>query len=273
MLKHSFFVSILCMLFFITTGNVKAEQLNFQEVTRLPLQLKDAFDGINGCAVFYDPSKNTLEVYNEDMAKKQAAPQSTFKIVSSLMGLENGILQDHKSKMRYNGTKYWLDAWNKDVTLAEAFRFSCVWYYHQVTYAIDRINIAQFLNKIQYGNEDISQWLGNGSNEKKELNGFWLSSSLKISPLEQVRVLANIFEGKSHIQEKNIAILKDIMQQDQKAIFAKTGSNIRGKSWFVGFIQQGEAESTTRKYFAFYVDDAKGGVSGAKEIALKVLSQ
>ncbi len=271
MLKQSFFVLILFVLSFVTIENAKAKQPSFQDVTRLPLRLETVFDGVRGCAVFYDPGMKTLEIYNEHMVKDQVPPQSTFKIVATLMGLENGVLKDQQSKMHYNGMKYRIDAWNNDVNLVQAFRFSCVWYYHQVVYSIDRPKIVQFLNKLRYGNEDVSQWLGNGSGDKSELSGFWLSSSLKISPLEQVRVLADIFEGKSDIQRKNISILKDIMQQKQKNIFAKTGSNLRGKSWFVGFVEQGEGSKSTRKYFAFYVDDAKGGVSEAKEIALRVL--
>ncbi len=240
------------------------------KITEQSIDLSAAFNGINGTAVFYSPQENLLQIYNKDMARIQAPPQSTFKIISTLMGLENGIIKDKNSKMRYNGTKYWLDAWNKDVNLAEAFQFSCVWYYHQLVYAIEQAKVAEFLKKLHYGNEDLSQWMGNGSDKKTELNGFWLSSSLKISPLEQVQVLANIFEGKSFIQSDNIKIVQEIMQQkpqEQAHIYAKTGSNVRGKSWFVGYLELAKG----KKYFAFYVDDAKGGVSGAKDIALKVL--
>ncbi len=243
--------------------NLKHEELNLDGI----------FKEIKGTAVFYTPRTNSLKIYNKNMVDAQAPPQSTFKIISTLMGLEYGIIIDKNSKMRYNGTKYWLDAWNKDVNLAEAFQFSCVWYYHQLVYSLKKVQVSDFLDKLHYGNKNISQWQGNGSNKLKELNGFWLSSSLKISPREQVQTLANIFEGKTFIKNKNIAILQDIMLQEHRAqgdrIYAKTGSNIKGKSWYVGFIKAKSGNT----YFAFYVDDAKGGVSGAKEIALQVLDK
>ncbi len=255
---------------------------DFSTIKQKSINLEGIFQGLNGSAVFYDPNKNIIEIYNEKQSVIKDAPQSTFKIMATLMGLENGVIKNQNSQMHYNGSKYWLDAWNKNVTLAEAFQFSCVWYFHQVVYAIPQEKVTQFLKKIAYGNEDLSQWQGNGSNAKKELNGFWLSSSLKISPLEQVRVISDIFENKTKIDKKHMAILKDIMRQErnfekqssalaaQKTnMYAKTGSNMRGKSWFVGFTEK----DNTRKYFAFYVNDAQGGVSSAKEIALKYFSK
>ncbi len=231
------------------------------------IDLKKYFRDLNGCAVFYTPSTQSIEIYNEKMSKLQAPPQSTFKIISTLMGLEYGIIENAESKMHYNGTKYWFEKWNKDLNLQEAFTYSCVWYYHQLVYAIPRKNVENFLNKLHYGNEDVSMWHGNAKNSIKELNGFWLSSSLKISPLEQVFLLANIFELKTFLNKEHVAIVKKIMRQPNNIFYAKTGSNMKGKSWFVGFID----ESNSRKYFAFYVDDSKGGVSEAKAIASQVL--
>lgn len=66
------------------------------------------------------------------------------------------------------------------------------------------------LEEIKYGNCDISNWEGSDINPYKELNGFWLDSSLKISPFEQVKVLAKIFEGESSYDKKSIEILKKL---------------------------------------------------------------
>ena len=35
---------------------------------------------------------------------------------------------------------------------------------------------------LNYGNKDISEWDGSDINPLPQLNGFWLESSLKISP-------------------------------------------------------------------------------------------
>ncbi len=243
-----------------------AESADFSNVQYKDIDLSAVFNGVNGCAVLYTAHDSTFEVFNEKLALSQQTPQSTFKIVSTLMGLEYGIIADEKSQMHYNGTQYELDVWNKNVTLKEAFQYSCVWYYHQLVYGISRSKVSYFLKKLNYGNQDISQWKGSGSSDKDELNGFWLSSSLKISPFEQVQVLYNIFEYKTFVDIKYVSVLKNIMKQEisGQTVYAKTGSNMKGESWFVGFF----ATAKGRKYFAFYVDDPTAGVSGAKKVAV-----
>lgn len=48
---------------------------------------------------------------------------------------------------------------------------------------------------LQYGNCDISDWEGqlNTNNNNRALTGFWIKSSLTISPKEQVEVMERIF--------------------------------------------------------------------------------
>ncbi len=134
--------------------------------------------------------------------------------------------------------------------------------------------IQQELNELQYGNRDISEWNGSNINPMEKLNGFWLDSSLKISPLDQVKVLERIFEGQSDYDSDNIEILKRIMlvdENDTRKIYGKTGTGGNGEAWFVGFTES----NGERKYFAIYLDDSeqKEQVSGnkAKEIALEIL--
>ena len=69
---------------------------------------------------------------NEEIANKQYSPYSTFKIVSTLMGLHNGVVMDENSKMNYDGTIYPIEMWNSNLTLGEAFDTSCIWYFRQV---------------------------------------------------------------------------------------------------------------------------------------------
>ncbi len=52
------------------------------------------------------------------------------------------------------------------------------------------------LDRLSYGNCDISDWNGglNTNNNNPALTGFWIESSLLISPREQVEVLERIFD-------------------------------------------------------------------------------
>lgn len=239
------------------------------------IDLSNYFHGINGCAVLYRPDENEYSFYNESLCKQEISPYSTFKIISALSGLENGILQDETSTMNYNGAKYAVPEWNGNLTLQDAFQSSCIWYFRQVIDAVGADEMENQLKALDYGNCDISQWNGSGINPQEELNGFWLDSSLKISPLGQVKVLAELFEGKAAFRDENIEILKGIMlvaESDTYKIYGKTGSGSAGKAWFVGFKEKDERN----EYFAVCLDDEenKDRISGnaAKEIALDIMN-
>lgn len=238
------------------------------------IDLSEVFQGINGCAVIYSPVQEQYSFFNKDMCKQEESPYSTFKIVSALSGLQNGVISDETSTMEYDGTEYGNPEWNKELTLEEAFKESCIWYFREIIDSVGNGKIQEELNDLQYGNCDISEWNGSNINPLEKLNGFWLDSSLKISPLEQVEVLKNIFEGQSNYDSGNIEILKRIMlidENDTQKIYGKTGTGGKGEAWFVGFSES----DRERKYFAIYLEDnvQKEEVSGnkAKEIALGIL--
>lgn len=252
----------------------KTEKKESETAEEEILDLSNAFNNINGCAVLYSPSENKYSLYNKDMAEQEASPYSTFKIIAALVGLHNNIIKDETSTMNYNGTQYRNSQWNGNLTLEKAFQTSCVWYFYQIINSVGEETVKKELGELKYGNCDVSEWEGSRINPYEELNGFWLGSSLKISPYEQVEVLSKIFEGKSFYDDESIEILKKIMliqDNEEKKIYGKTGSRSNGEAWFIGFAEKGKQ----RQYFAVYLNDSlqKEEVSSsvAKEIALKIV--
>ena len=244
-------------------------------VTDNIVDYSEYFQGISGCAVIYDESSNAYSFYDKEKCEQEVSPLSTFKIVSALAGLENNVLESQTSTMEYSGVKYPIDAWNSDLTLKEAFEASCVWYFRQVVDMVGQENIRDVLKEIQYGNCDISEWNGSGMNPLPELNGFWLESSLKISPKQQVDSLNYIFGSDNNFNADNLEELKSIMyitELDHDRLYGKTGSGTGGNAWFVGFTE----ENDNKTYVAIYLDDMqnKKAVSGnkAKEIAISILN-
>lgn len=244
-------------------------------VTDNIVDYSEYFQGISGCAVMYDKSSNTYSLYNKEKCEKEVSPLSTFKIVSALAGLENNVLENQTSTMEYNGVKYPINTWNSNLTLKEAFETSCVWYFRQVVDMVGQENIRAMLKEIQYGNCDISEWKGSEINPLPELNGFWLESSLEISPKQQVVTLNYIFGSENNFNTGNLEELKNIIyiaELDTGYLYGKTGSGTSGKAWFVGFIEK----SDNKIYFAIYLDDMqnKEVVSGnkAKEIVTSILN-
>lgn len=240
------------------------------------------FNGLNGTAVVYDATNQQYTIYNRDLAVTQSSPCSTFKIISSLIALENGIIEPENSTRTWSGEIFWNEDWNKDIDFPEAFRTSCVWYYRQVIDDIGQDLMQRELDRLQYGNCDISDWEGrlNTNNSNRALTGFWIESSLLISPVEQVEVMERIFGDNSDYSEKTQAELKQVMllpeiDSTDISIYGKTGmgkaNGIVVDAWFTGF-----AESTTGKiYFCVRLGRSDGmNVSSplAKEIALKIVS-
>lgn len=86
------------------------------------------FDGLSGAAVIYDASALQFTLFQRELALARRSPCSTFKIISSLVALENGIIEPDDSIHKWSGEVFWNENWNRDIDFREAFRESCVWY-------------------------------------------------------------------------------------------------------------------------------------------------
>ena len=118
------------------------------------------------------------------------------------------------------------------------------------------------LDRLHYGNADISVWNRNGHNV------FWIESSLLISPEEQVAVLADIFSGGAGFRPEHVAILRDCMDAGTVGDFKMYGKTGTGRnhntnfleSWYVGFV---EIPGKDRVFFAIHGADPKRNVASA----------
>lgn len=233
-----------------------------------------------GCAVIADISEDYYSNYysynSNNIWKDQASPESTFKIISALIGLEEGIITSGDSRMGYDGGDYGRSEWNRDLSLREAFETSCIWYFRKILDITGKESVQEYLDALSYGNCDISSWEGSTENKNKELDGFWLESSLLISPKEQVDVLKKILRGESPFLDANVQILKDVMlteEEEFSRLYGKTGSNAAGtNAWFTGVY---ETLGHTYCFAVRLVGTDKSRVTGstAREIAKDLLGQ
>ncbi|MBD5544085.1 MAG: class D beta-lactamase [Lachnospiraceae bacterium] len=240
------------------------------------------FDKINGAAVIYDPTENCYQIYNQELALTRRSPCSTFKIISSLIALENGIIESENSTRTWSGEIFWNEEWNKDIDFSDAFHASCVWYFREVIDEIGKDMIQEELNRLQYGNCDISDWDGrlNTNNNNPVLTGFWIESSLLISPKEQVEVMERIFSDNTAYSEETLNQLKQVMLLSEQneadiLIYGKTGmgkaQGIVVDSWFTGFADAADK----RIFFCVYLgetDNKDVSSTKAREIAIKIVS-
>lgn len=266
----------------MTALSEQEEQIPEEDPVIEEVDFSEYFEGLNGAAVIYDPSANRYQIYNQETALTQRSPCSTFKIISSLIGLEKGIIVPGDSTRTWSGEIFWNEDWNKDIAFEDAFQTSCVWYFRQVIDEIGTDFMQEELDKLQYGNRDISDWEGrqNTNEDNRALTGFWIESSLKISPKEQTEVMERIFGSHSEYSKETQDKLKQVMLvSDQTApglaVYGKTGQGAEGNitvdCWFTGFADK----DGSRLYFCVYLGRTDGAdVSSAKarEIAMQILA-
>ena len=241
------------------------------------------FEGLNGAAVIYDVSDRRYTVYNRSLAETRRSPCSTFKMISSLIALEHGIIDPDASVRVWSKEIFWNEKWNQDIDFYNAFRESCVWYFRQVTDEIGPEKIKEELEKLSYGNCDISDWEGrlNTNNQNRALTGFWIESSLKISPKEQAEVMERIFGSDSPYAKETITALKEVMKvgeqnQSELMIYGKTGmgkaNGVLVDAWFAGFAETAEKQIT----FCIYLgksDEKNASSATAKNIAVRLVEE
>ena len=205
---------------------------------------KSFFDStkVDGCFALYDNGTGQFTVYNLSRYKDSAyLPASTFKIVNSLIGIETGRIVNEKMVIKWDGIVRKHDngdtikEWNKDLTMAEAFKVSCVPYYQEVARRIGKDTMQRWLDSLRYGNKKMGG----------AIDSFWLNNSLKITPDEQLGLIKKLYFSQLGFQKRTQEIVKKVMLQEDNAnykLYYKTGlgykENGRSIGWIVGWIEE-----------------------------------
>lgn len=171
---------------------------------------------------------------------ERLSPCSTFKIPLSLMGFDAGILLDEQHpQWSSDNTKHSPHTWIKNCV---------VWYSQQLTQQLGIDHIKNYLAAFDYGNQDMNGDLGKNNG----LAYAWLSSSLAISPREQVTFLKKLIHNQLPVSSHAIKITKKLFFEQTLEngwqLFGKTGSgytrNTDGSfsdtyiAWYVGWLEK-----------------------------------
>ena len=242
----------------ISSASAFAEKENFEKY----------FEGFaDSTFVMYDEANDRYVVYNKSQSLKRLSPCSTFKIYNSLIGLETGVLdqEDVYTLSKWDGTRYTFPAWNRDQTLASATKESVVWYFQKIASQIGTERMQVYLDKIEYGNRDISGGL----------TTFWLRSSLQISAREQVDLLHKLYSGKLPIAPQNMEIVKNnitLSEDNGVRLMGKTGSGFQDGRWLLGWFVGCVEKQGNRYFFATNIQAPDGATGGkAREITKLIL--
>lgn len=239
--KALIFVSFsLLLLLFACQKNSAKKTINENNPSTLNEIINDDFqliidsNNLIGSILIYDSKKDNFHSNDFKRAKKGFLPASTFKVVNSIIGLETGVIKGTQHLFKWDGTPQQLKAWEADLTLAEAYKRSCVPCYQSVARNIGIDSMNFYLQKLNYGNQTIPDSL---------IDLFWLVGDFQISQMQQIDFLQRLYHQELPISMATYSTMKTVMLIDEKENYrlsGKTGWAIREDSnigWFIGFIE------------------------------------
>ena len=230
------------------------------------VDLSAYFGEFEGSFVLYDLGNDAWSIHDVDHATLRVAPNSTYKIYAALFGLEEGVITPENTFIAWDGKNYPFDTWNNDQILQSAMSNSVNWYFQSLNEQLGSPSVNKYIQQIKYGNENMS---GNFSS-------FWMESSLKISPIEQVELLTKLQNNSFSFAPENINAVKDaiyLSSSDTGKFYGKTGTGrVNGQDvngWFIGYIET--ADNTF--FFATNIGADSNATGGnATEITMSILS-
>ena len=230
------------------------------------VDLSSYFGAYEGSFVLYDLENGTWSIHDIDRATLRVAPNSTYKIYDALFSLEDGVITPEKTFIAWDGKNYPFDTWNTDQTLQSAMSNSVNWYFQSLNEQLGAPSVNKYIQQIKYGNENMSG----------DFSSYWMESSLKISPIEQVELLTKLQNNSFSFAPENINAVKDsicISSSDAGSFYGKTGTGrVNGQDvngWFVGLLET--ADHTY--FFATNIGADHGATGGnATEITMSILS-
>lgn len=223
--------------------------------------LKKFFDDnhVQGTFGLYNNGSGQFTIYNLPRFKDSAyLPASTFKIVNSLIGLETGKISDEKMIIKRDGLVRKSPAgdaafaWNKDLSMAEAFKASAVSYYQEVARRIGKDTMQLWLDTLGYASRYKKATIN-------KIDTFWLDNSVKITADEQLGLVKKLYFDQLPFQKRSMRMVKEVMKMEENSNYTlsyKTGWGFRENGnalgWTVGWV----VENQHPYFFALNLDGA-----------------
>ncbi|MBK1648575.1 class D beta-lactamase [Rhabdochromatium marinum] len=190
--------------------------------------------GVEGTLIIEAVTSGERMVHNQGRATQPFIAASTFKVLNTLIAVENGVIADPEAPIPWDGTEYAIPAWNQDQTLRSAFQVSCVWCYQQLARRIGTQTYRDIIQQIGYGQLHVPF----------AVDTFWLDGALTISAAGQVAFLKQLVTRRLPFQPSTYDALEAVMRSSEAPgarLYAKTGWSTRrtpGVGWYIGYLQR-----------------------------------
>ena len=220
--------------------------------------LKKFFDEnkVNGCFALLDNGTNQFTVYNLSRYRDSSyLPASTFKIVNSLIGLQTGKIINDSMVIKWDGVKRWLDDWNKDLTMYEAFRVSSLPYYQEVARRIGKDTMQLWLDSLGYGKKNKNDKITIHS----AVDSFWIDNSIKVTADQQMGLVKKLYFDQLPFFKSYQEVVKRAMLFENNANYKlsyKTGWGTSEADHYIGWITGWIEENKHPYFFVLNIESA-----------------
>ena len=207
----------------------------------------------NICIAIADARTGSV-LHEEGDCRARVTPASTFKIALSVMGYDSGFLTDaHAPALPFKpGYTDWGGAeWTRTTDPTRWMKYSVVWLSQRITDALGAERIGDYLRAFDYGNADFSGDPG----KDNALERAWISSSLKIAPVEQLTFLRSLINRRLPVNDRAVDMTLEIVETQATEggwrVSGKTGSayprrkdgsfdRAGGWGWYVGWARKAD---------------------------------
>lgn len=174
-------------------------------------------------------------VHGAALADVPLRPASTFKVLLALVALETGALKSADEVVPWDGRRYPnFPRWQRDMALREAMQVSSEAYFRTVAARIGRERLADWVQRIGYGNGRIGQSAPDA----------WHDGVLRITARQQLAFLDRLRRGDLPFSAKTFAAVKAAMRDDDVGgmrVYGKTGTHVAddrsGNAWWIGWVE------------------------------------
>lgn len=194
--------------------------------------------GVAGTFVLHQLGEEIVVVHDPDRAAQRELPASTFKVLNSLIALETGAVADVDELVEWDRVERSVDAWNQDHSLRSGIEVSAVWAYQELARLIGTEEMGAAVDAAGYGNTDIGG----------PIEEFWLRGDLRISPIEQLDLLASLLRSELPFAQRHQSAVTDILVRESGDDWVwghKTGTALAADpilGWLVGYTTFGDDE-------------------------------
>lgn len=205
------------------------------------------------CTLIADPATRAV-LYQDGDCATRVTPASTFKVALAVMGYDAGIITsalEPKLPFREGYPDWAGESWRQDTDPTMWMANSTVWYSQRLAEMLGAEKLTEYAQQLGYGNADFAGDPGRDNGLERS----WISSSLKISPLEQAGLMAALVDGKLPVSKAAMTGAMELVQQGGTSegwvLQGNTGSayprqadgnfdRARGWGWYVGWAEKGD---------------------------------